>query len=291
MTLQTQLCKYYMVFWRHLSAYRFPRPIPAPCATPGRFASGYNTGVAMPHNGMNYDGRRGGTRHSTCRANDQVPGTGVVNGAGAHNGWPAGTVKGAKPPCVVNGDVNHWYKGTSTKAAPPRTLGKQRGKASAVTEASAAGGVRSAASPGGISVKGDAAASPCSSERITPQIILSATAKNQRRRERFKPKRNTAVCLKEPPLPLMPPREEEDWEKEIMEVTLTDWDKNCYGVEPYGPQDVIHFSLRNLTLQQTDTVNPPVTAGYSPAVHHRFPVQWRCYSTPTERDQFADADE
>ncbi|XP_031727896.1 uncharacterized protein LOC116396975 [Anarrhichthys ocellatus] len=265
--------------------------------TPGRFASGYSTGVVMPQNGMNYDGRRGGTRHSTCRVNSQVPGTGVVNGAGAHNGWPAAatesTVNGAEPPCVVNGDVNHWYKGKSKKAAPPRTLGKQQGTASAVTEASAAGGVRSAASPGEISVKGDAAASPCSSERIAPQIILSATAKNQRRRERVKPrKRNTAVfCLEKPPLPLMPPREEEDWEKEITEVTLIDWEKNCYGVEPYGPQDVIHFAFRDSTLQQTDTVDLPVTAAYSPAAHHQHPVQWRCYGTPTERDQFADADE
>ncbi|KAK9540038.1 hypothetical protein VZT92_002512 [Zoarces viviparus] len=255
----------------------------------------------MPHNGMNYDGRRGGTRHSTCRANNQVPGTGVVNGAGAHNGWPAAatgstparTVNGAEPPCVVNGDVNHWYKGKSKKAAAPRTLGKQRGTASAVTEASAAGGVRSAASPGEISVKGDAAASPCRSERIAPQIILSPTTKShwRLRRERFKSwKRNSTVFGREKP-PLMPPREEEDWEKEIMEVTLNDWEKNCYGVEPYGPQDVIHFSFRDSTLQQTDTVGLPVTADYSPAAHHQHPVRWFCYSTPTEQDQFMDADE
>ncbi|XP_054461154.1 uncharacterized protein LOC129096404 [Anoplopoma fimbria] len=259
----------------------------------------------MPQNGVSYEGRRRGPRHSTCRANHQVPGTGLVNGAVAHSGWPAaateitpaGKVNGAKPPCVVNGDVYHWYKDKSTKAAHPRTLRNQRGTASAVSDASAAGGGRSVRTPGGIWVKGatspDAAASICSSEQTEPQISLSATAKNQRRREKFRlKKRNSAVdFLQKPSLPLMPPREEEDWEKEIQEVTLTDWEKNCFGIEPYGPQDVIHFSLRDLTLKQRDTVDLPVTASYSPAVHHPLPVRWRCCSIPTEPDQFADADQ
>ncbi len=32
----------------------------------------------------------------------------------------------------------------------------------------------------------------------------------------------------------MPPKEEEDWENEIQEVTITDWGKMCFGVAPYG---------------------------------------------------------
>lgn len=34
----------------------------------------------------------------------------------------------------------------------------------------------------------------------------------------------------------MPPQEEEDWENEIQDVTLTDWEKMCFGVRPYGKE-------------------------------------------------------
>ncbi|XP_056264825.1 uncharacterized protein LOC130189859 [Pseudoliparis swirei] len=245
----------------------------------------------MPHNGLNYDGRRGGTRHSSRRDNYRVPFTGLVNGAVTHNGWPAaatesepaGTGNGAERPCVVNGDVDHWYKAKSAKAAPPSTHGKQ-------------GGIASAGNPRGISGKGPAgrhvAASAWNSEQMAPQIIPSATAKNQWRRRTFRrEKRNMATSTKNPPLPLMPPQEEEDWENEIQEVTLTHSENNCDNIQPYGPQDVIHLSFRDLTLQQRDAVDLPVTDSYNPAVHHRCPVRWSCHNVSAEQDQYADADE
>lgn len=34
--------------------------------------------------------------------------------------------------------------------------------------------------------------------------------------------------------PPMPQQGEEDWENEIQEVTVTDWEKMCFGVRPYG---------------------------------------------------------
>ncbi|XP_074486553.1 uncharacterized protein LOC141764829 isoform X2 [Sebastes fasciatus] len=261
----------------------------------------------MPQNGLSYEGRRGWTHHSTCKANDQVPGTGLVNGAVAHNGWPAaatrtsestpaGTPNGTKPQCMVNGYINHGYKGKSTKAAPQRTRRKHGSTISDVTDASAAGGVRSAGTPGGVSVNGaaslDTVAPPCKSEQMAPRHNLSAAAKNKRREKFRRKKRNTeVVCPEYPTLPLLPPPEEEDWESEIQEVKLTDWEKMCFGVGPYGPEDVLHFSLRDLTLKQRDTVDLPVTANYSPAVHHQRRVRWSCYSIPSEPDQYADADE
>ncbi|XP_049901004.1 uncharacterized protein LOC126390651 [Epinephelus moara] len=260
----------------------------------------------MPQNGMNYVGRRGGTRHNTWKASSQVPSTGWVNGAIVHNGYPAaatgtsettpaGTLNGTKPQCMVNGYINHGYKGKSTRAAPPRTPRKQGSTISAVTDASAAGRGRSARTPGGISVEGptslDTVASPCNSDRTAPRPSRSTASRNPRRREKFRrKKRDTEVLWPEVPLP-MPQQEAEDWEKETQEVTLTDWEENCFDVTPYGPQDAIPCSSRDLTLKQMDTVGLPVTANYTPAIHHPLPIKWSPYSIPTEPDQFADADE
>lgn len=65
---------------------------------------------------------------------------------------------------------------------------------------------------------------------------------------------------------------------------------NWYSVPPSGPQDVIHYDLRKLTIKQTDLVDLPVTAKYSPAELHRQPVKWWSFKVPTEADQFADAE-
>ncbi|XP_040000820.1 uncharacterized protein LOC120799652 [Xiphias gladius] len=266
----------------------------------------------MPQNGMNFDGRRRGVRHNTCKANglvnSQVPGRGLVNGVTAHNGCPAtatrisestpaGILNGTKPQCMVNGYFNHGYQGRIAKAAPPRTRRKQGKIIPAVTDASAAGRVISRDISGGISVSGatslDTVALPSISDQMAPEPSLSAAAKNQRRRRKSicKKRYSEFVSPENYTLLLMPPQEEEDWENEIQEVTLTDWEKMCFGVRPYGPEDVLHFALRDLTLKQRDTVDLPVTANYSPATHHPHPVQWTCYKIPTEPDQFVDADD
>jgi len=54
---------------------------------------------------------------------------------------------------------------------------------------------------------------------------------------------------------------------------------------------MLPFALRDLTLQQGDTVVLPLTANYNPAKHHPRPFPWFHYGIPTEPDQFADADE
>lgn len=150
----------------------------------------------MPQTVMNYEGRRGGTRHNTCKANGQVPGTRLVNGAVVHNGCPAaatrtsesspaGTQNGTKPQCMVNGYINHGYKGKNTKAAPSRTLRKNGSRISAVTDA------RSAGPPGDVSVNGattslDIVASQCNSGQTAPQPSPSTAAAKKQRRCRWR---------------------------------------------------------------------------------------------------------
>lgn len=49
-----------------------------------------------------------------------------------------------------------------------------------------------------------------------------------------------AACLENSTPPLVPPKEEEDWENEIKEVTLTDWEKMAFL--PYGKDKNIYSS-------------------------------------------------
>lgn len=170
----------------------------------------YFTGDVMPQNGMNYEGRRRGTSRNTCKASNWAPSTGLVNGAVAYNGCPAattgttdstspGTLNDTNPPCMVNGDVNHGKKGKSRKAIPPRTTEKQGSTISAVSDASAAGRVSSAATPGGISVNGatslDTVAMPCNSDQMSRKPSLYAAAKKQRRWNKFARKKRCASYL------------------------------------------------------------------------------------------------
>nr|XP_020452604.1 uncharacterized protein LOC109958379 isoform X3 [Monopterus albus] len=263
-------------------------------------------GDAMPQDVIKCEGRRRGTRHSTCRANDQVngwvPGTDLVNGAVVRNGCraaestksnsvPAGTLNGTRQQWGVNGYINYRYKAKSTNAAQ-----KQGGGISSVTNASAAGRVNNRGIPGGVSVSGatslDTVAFTCYSDRRTPELSPSAAKKNQRRRKKFRHhKRDTeATCPENSSVLLVPPTEEEDWEHEIQKLPLTDWEKMYFGVRPYGPEDVLQ-DVQALTLEQRDTVDLPVTVGYRPFVHHPCPIKWSYVSHHAEPDQFSDADE
>lgn len=161
----------------------------------------------MPQTGMNYEGRRRGTRRSTCKANGLAPGADLVNGAVVHNGYPAaatrtnettpaGTLNGTKPQCMVNGYINHKYK--SRNASPPRTLRKHGSTIPAVSDASTAGRVNSADNSGGISVNGaaslDTVASHCYSDQMAPEPSLSAGAKNRRRWKKCGRKKRCVTC-------------------------------------------------------------------------------------------------
>ncbi|KAF3687536.1 hypothetical protein EXN66_Car003208 [Channa argus] len=264
----------------------------------GSVISVSGAGNAMPRDCMNFNGRR--TCHNTCKAidqvNGQIPGTCVDNEDA--NCLPASATTSCASTSVVPGKVtkshwnnyiNNWYNGRSKKC-----IRKQGCKILPATEALAADRVKSGGISGGISVNRTSMATH-NSDQVAPQLSLSAVVKNHRRRKKFRHKksfyRDTEDVYADNCHPvLIPKQEEEDWENEIQEVTLTDWERMCFGVKPYGPEDVPHFAMQDLSLKQGDMVDLQVTASYSPAVHHPQPVPWFCYSTPTEPDQFADAD-
>ncbi|KAJ3588519.1 hypothetical protein NHX12_012111 [Muraenolepis orangiensis] len=90
-------------------------------------------------------------------------------------------------------------------------------------------------------------------------------------------------CPPEPPT--------EDWEKEVKEVELIDWEKRTFGLQPYGPEDLISFSQRGSSLPQTAIAILPITA-YNPAWRHPSPVKCTSsYHAPLEEGQFEDVDE
>lgn len=164
----------------------------------------------MPQNGMNYEGKRRGTCRYTCKANDQSPSTGWVNGAIVQNTYPAtttgsinvpspSTLNKTNPPCVVNSDINHSEKGKSRKATPPRTLWQQRSTSSVLADASAADRVSSAVFPGGISVNGatglDTVAVSSNSDQLSREPRLLAASKKKRRVKKFARKKRCASYL------------------------------------------------------------------------------------------------
>ncbi|XP_026216098.1 uncharacterized protein LOC113162260 [Anabas testudineus] len=256
----------------------------------------------MPQNHIIFEGRRRAARHHTCKANGPIPGAGLVNGPIAPDGCkaaapstsestPAVTPTGTKPQLVLNGYINHRYKGRNAKLAP-----NEGRRTSAVTDASAAARASGGGIPGDVSVNGvttvDADAYSHNSDQMTPEYRLSAAMKNKRSKKFRRKKRDTKVVNPENcKLRYFPPQKEENWENEIQDSTLTNGETMCFGVKPYGPEDVLQFALRDFTLKQRDTVDLPATTSYSPAVHHPNPVEWLCCRINPEPDQFADAEE
>ncbi|XP_017281211.1 uncharacterized protein LOC108241530 [Kryptolebias marmoratus] len=248
----------------------------------------------MPQTGLSFDGGQRGAHGNPWKVNhllnEHIPGRSSVKGAALHHSRSdgsqtsgrssVGSLGRPRPPHTVNGHVNHGHEGESPKAALPKKVWARESDFSPVTASAAS-------APG--------AGNPCCKyEHLVPDPSLSAPKNNHRGRKKFRQKKKRDD--KDPSSgssapPLMPQQEQEDWEKEIQEVTLRNWEKMCFGVAAYGPEDVIHFTLRGSTLQERTTADLPATASYSPAVHHVRPLRWRCYRTPAEPDQFANAEE
>lgn len=150
----------------------------------------------MPLNGMTFEDRGRETHRNTCKANGvvigQAPGTGLVNGAAAHNGYPsptarikkgtpAGIPNGTKPQCMVNGYINHEYKGR---------FRKQGSMISAVTYPPAAGGVSSTDGSQCTLINGaaslDTVALRSDSGQMTPESTPSAAVTMQRRKKKYR---------------------------------------------------------------------------------------------------------
>ncbi|XP_029987734.1 uncharacterized protein LOC115417778 [Sphaeramia orbicularis] len=253
----------------------------------------HGTGKAMPQTGTNLVCRKGGLRRGTCKdfsLSDQVLDTDSVDGTVSER-TPSGTHNGTKPPRMVNGYIKHGFSGKTTKALPAWTHKKHENRISSVPDKSAAAGVSGAGLGSRASVNG--AARPDSglcADQVSLEPGQTAAKKTQKRKKIYRHrKRDSEKTF--PTLPLMPPQQEEDWENDIQDVTFTGMENMCFGISPYGPEDILNFDLRDLTLKQTDTVPPPVTANYSPTIHHPCPLKWSQYRCPSEPDQFADAEE
>lgn len=84
---------------------------------------------------------------------------------------------------------------------------------------------------------------------------------------------------------------QEDWEREIKEVELQNWQMMRFGSQRYGPEDVLHFTLRDLTMERSQTIWT-VMPKYIPAMHHTQDIEWVSYKLPpTEPGQFSDVEE
>ncbi|XP_057698486.1 uncharacterized protein LOC130919882 [Corythoichthys intestinalis] len=202
------------------------------------------------------------------------------------NGYPSGaseasklmkTVKPdvSKPLHVVNGYLNH-DKDKATSAKHARTTGnrKQRSKFSAAGCVFVKGTTNKGC---GLSTSKIPAteADPPSTTTFKKKIW-----RNKSRREVLpggRLKTTQFILSQQPP-------EEEDWEKEYP----ADLEKRV-EVQTCVPEDACVMALRDLTLEPLK--NMPLTACYSPAVHHPGPLLLSCSDVAPEPEQFADADE
>ncbi|XP_014837773.1 PREDICTED: uncharacterized protein LOC106914990 isoform X2 [Poecilia mexicana] len=225
------------------------------------------------------------------------------------NGTPAGRWRVADEPryTTANGHQHGASESTnagsldrrdwSTKVVSPKNSGKQKGAFSPVTNGTPAGRWRVADVPQYATANGAArfgVTQYYKPERASPGPSLPASKKKCRGKKRSgnKKKRGADMTFPEGYKPLlMSLQEKEDWDEEIQDVTLKKRVELNVVTVPYGPEDVLHFSLQDLSLRQSNMADPPVAANYSPAVHHAHPMRWRRYRFATESEQFADAEE
>ncbi|PWA32739.1 hypothetical protein CCH79_00012433 [Gambusia affinis] len=193
------------------------------------------------------------------------------------------------------GSLDH--RDWSTKVVSPKNPGKLQGAFSPVTNGMRAGRWRVADVP-------QYATATCTGsfgftqyykrEQAAPDPNFSASEKKQRGKKCFRNKKKRGMDMTFPegynPL-LMSLQEKEDWDKEIQDVTLKKRVELNVVTVPYGPEDVLHFSLQDLSLRQSNIADSPVGDNYSPAVHHAHPMQWRRYRFAIKSDQFADAED
>ncbi|MEQ2253497.1 hypothetical protein ILYODFUR_032740 [Ilyodon furcidens] len=257
----------------------------------------------MPQCGFSFECSRREAHHNTCKANSLLrkdnPDAGWISRAdrqhGANESAKAGSLDPPYPPRKNNGYFNYSHNNKSTRAVSRKNSSTQKGTFSPPAIGATAGRFT------GTDVLGCSAAIGAArfggvdpSEQAVPDPSLSASKRKQRRKKHFrnekKRDKNTTDLGGYTPL-VMLLQEEEDWEEEIQEATFKNREKMILEAAPYGPEDVLHLSLQDLTLRQSDSVNPPATANYSPAVHHAHPIRWRCCRAPAESEQFADVGE
>ncbi|KAM4595841.1 uncharacterized protein V3H82_003243 [Fundulus diaphanus] len=259
-------------------------------------------GDRMPQSGFSSERRRTGAHHNTCKAkcllNGHIPDARWINRADPRHGATESTEDGPldrpHPRRIIYGCFNSGYGHKSTKAVSP----KNPSTLSARADGAAAGRLEGAAVPGCAAASGAArfgALTPSgTSGQAGPDPSSSASRKKQRGKKYFRNKKKRDGGTDAPggyTHTLMALQENEDWEEEIQEVALRNRGEMSSLTTAYGPEDVLYFSLQDLTLRQSDWADPLAAADYVPAVHHAHPIRWRCCHVPVQSEQFADAEE
>ncbi|XP_028307640.1 uncharacterized protein LOC114466260 [Gouania willdenowi] len=223
-----------------------------------------SNGDTMHHCAIRLWGKQS-TRKSPAAEDDKA--------ASFTNGPPqTDTLCGSKPPCFINGFISHGCKDGSTNTSPLKVKKKKR-KCCRTGE----GG-----DPNGFSANGTT-----EDEKMLPHPNLPSARIKQRASKKLKDKMWKACKEFQENSTLV--QEEENWESEIQDVIIPDWKKMHFGDSPYVPDDLLHFSMRGLTLNPQDLIFQKV--GYRPAKHHPDPIHWHYYSRSSEPGQFADAQE
>ncbi|XP_024145599.1 uncharacterized protein LOC112157217 isoform X2 [Oryzias melastigma] len=188
----------------------------------------------MPQSGLNYERREHPHwwRSKRLVSKDNTS-TGLINGMGGirtSEAADACTWHGPTPPRGLNGYIKHNYKSKGTKEKP----------------LSATNEVAAGSAGGALDVGVNGVAHSYEFHRVEPDPG-SLTSKHNRRGKTFKHQKKTWKH-EIPPAgstsPVMQSKEEENWENEIREVTLHNWDEMCFGVNPYGNRETIILVLR-----------------------------------------------
>ncbi|KAK7929954.1 hypothetical protein WMY93_006349 [Mugilogobius chulae] len=244
----------------------------------------------MPVTELNY-GRRQPRRHnykSKWVRNDKVQDTGLVNGTmhydkitKEYNPWAINPVQAAthndtKPRNMVNGCANNDSRTKRDGKTPDYSSAQQHECNGSKLNGSTSPEKRTL----------------CTTARGQEPVKLEQWTATKIQRKKNKPwlkKRNNHVTTLEN---CVPPQPLEDWEDELKDVKINNWEEISFGTEPYGPEDVVNFTLRDLSLEKT---NPPfwqVTCNnYHPATHHRRPIEWSRYKPCSEPGQFSDVED
>lgn len=193
---------------------------------------------------------------------------GTVSVQSAH----AVTTTGIKPKNKVNGYVSHGFR---SKGAG----GKPRAEKCQTNGSILGNGTRS---------QEGQLVSPAAYEEKPALLDHQMITKSQRKKRKpWHYKRKKAASIQNGI-----PQATEDWENEIQEVKICNWEKITFGLQPYGPEDVVNFTLRDLSLERTNAPLWQVTSNnYLPALNHRQPIQWIRYKPPIEPGQFSDVED
>ncbi|CAL9700395.1 unnamed protein product [Knipowitschia caucasica] len=231
-----------------------------------------------------HDKKSNGVRH------DRVQDTGLVNGTlycdkmtdvyGSRTVDPTQAAKhnGIKPTSTVNGKGIYGSRHKSHET-PPRKESQKTTDCCIALKESPAFNERPSQGTKPLSIN------ICGPDSTKLEHVKETKVKRKKRKPK---KRNDPVV----PLGNVVPQSTEDWDDEIRHVKIRNWEDMSFGPQAYGPEDVVNFSLRDLSLEN---IKPPLWEltchKYFPATHHQQPIIWKRYKTYSEPNQFSDVED